>query len=242
MIYRYLGLREEKHFKWLSDLLVSGRLYFSPASDFNDPNEFRFQLRVPDDKNVIQETWRRDNPHQPESEFETWYSSTSFKSWHIYLEPLIQDDFITRFGVVCFSRKPNNPTMWAHYANNHRGICLGFEDFSDANYPDVLMSGEVKYQKDLPVVRYFGEEPKKMIYNIFFNKFEDWKYEQEFRLVADAGVTLAFNPAVIKEVILGKDIESAVAERVRQLVAERSAATQLHKARLSYLGYEMEIH
>lgn len=33
----------------------------------------------------------------------------------------------TELGVVCFGADYKNPVMWAHYADNHRGVCLGFD-------------------------------------------------------------------------------------------------------------------
>jgi hypothetical protein len=33
----------------------------------------------------------------------------------------------TELGVICFGAEYKNPVMWAHYADNHRGVCLGFD-------------------------------------------------------------------------------------------------------------------
>ena len=29
--------------------------------------------------------------------------------------------------MLCFSFKWSNPVLWAHYADKHKGICLGFD-------------------------------------------------------------------------------------------------------------------
>ena len=41
-------------------------------------------------------------------------------------------DLGKKFGVVCMSKKWNNPLLWSHYADKHYGLCLGFDllDFS----------------------------------------------------------------------------------------------------------------
>lgn len=36
-----------------------------------------------------------------------------------------------RTGMVCFSKRWNNSAMWGNYADNHRGVCLGFEPVSE---------------------------------------------------------------------------------------------------------------
>ena len=32
-----------------------------------------------------------------------------------------------RFGLLCFTKHWRNPVLWSHYADTHRGLCLGFE-------------------------------------------------------------------------------------------------------------------
>ena len=31
------------------------------------------------------------------------------------------------YGLLCFSKSWENPVQWAHYADRHRGLCLGFD-------------------------------------------------------------------------------------------------------------------
>ena len=46
-----------------------------------------------------------------------------------------------RFGLLCFSRTWRNPVQWSHYADRHRGLCLGFE-LPESDYArDVTYSG-----------------------------------------------------------------------------------------------------
>jgi hypothetical protein len=32
-----------------------------------------------------------------------------------------------KIGLLCFSQAWKNPVLWSHYADRHRGICLGFD-------------------------------------------------------------------------------------------------------------------
>lgn len=43
-------------------------------------------------------------------------------------------------GLLCFSSRSTNPVQWSHYAENHTGVCLGFD------IPDELIM-EVKTYK-----------------------------------------------------------------------------------------------
>ena len=43
-------------------------------------------------------------------------------------------------GLLCFSKSWKNPVQWSHYADRHRGFCLGFD------VPDTLIK-KVTYGK-----------------------------------------------------------------------------------------------
>jgi hypothetical protein len=39
----------------------------------------------------------------------------------------LKDGFARYMGLLCFSENWRNPVQWSHYAERHRGICLGFD-------------------------------------------------------------------------------------------------------------------
>jgi hypothetical protein len=47
----------------------------------------------------------------------------------IQIEEILQE-FVNRLGVVSLSARPDNTLMWAHYANDHKGMCLEPEKIS----------------------------------------------------------------------------------------------------------------
>jgi hypothetical protein len=82
-------------------------------------------------------------------------------------------------GVMCFSSTWNNPVMWSHYADQHRGICLGFD------IPDKYRK-KIKYvAKRQPFSSFEGKSEKtklKEMDRLLFTKFKDWRYEKEVRI------------------------------------------------------------
>lgn len=40
-------------------------------------------------------------------------------------------------GIICFSANWKNPVQWAHYADKHTGLCLGF-DIPDEHLEKIL--------------------------------------------------------------------------------------------------------
>lgn len=50
----------------------------------------------------------------------------------------MKEDMSAKLGILCFSKIWDSPAQWAHYADGHKGLCLGFE------VPDRLLT-KIKY-------------------------------------------------------------------------------------------------
>lgn len=127
-------------------------------------------------------------------------------------------------GVFSLSETPLNQLMWAHYANSHSGLALGFKpvpesDLANPDYfqpveyvevlPDIdlnqgLMNG-LNYIKDntgaiksIPFVQI--NDPQ--IQKILFTKTADWTYEKEWRYLRNRSGMHPF-PGELKEIIFG---------------------------------------
>jgi hypothetical protein len=114
-----------------------------------------------------------------------------------------------RWGVLCFSEEKTDILQWAHYADRHKGICLGFDvSGSQGKF------GQVKYR----TTRFpFPEKPDvDFSWNLLSTKSKEWGYEREWRVflelkdgvwVEGAGRMLYFADfgpeLVLKDVILG---------------------------------------
>jgi hypothetical protein len=103
--------------------------------------------------------------------FELWCVSADDKELRAALRGF-KDDFGKRFGMICFSEQWSSPLLWSHYAEKHRGMCLGFD----------------VEEQILKPVTYVGERPNfempptlENMKQLLFTKFEDWQYEEELR-------------------------------------------------------------
>jgi hypothetical protein len=90
-----------------------------------------------------------------------------------------KDWLAERNGILCFSSDWSNPVMWSHYADRHKGICLGFE-VSEKHLH------EVKYAVERPSINVKdlverGKRDPSLVMPLTSTKFEHWKYEKEFR-------------------------------------------------------------
>ncbi|MGR3971371.1 DUF2971 domain-containing protein [Shewanella sp. 1180_01] len=109
-----------------------------------------------------------------------------------------------RYGLLCFSEDKYNPVQWAHYADNHKGVCLGFD------IPEKKLK-KVKYVAER-LARETLDQPD-CNEKLLTTKFNHWSYEQERRLIVDLnsnqinGDGLRFesfsDEMVLKEVYIG---------------------------------------
>src|ERR1700735_183711 len=86
-----------------------------------------------------------------------------------------REECSARFGVLCFTENWKDILQWSHYADRHRGICLGFDV---AGEPGKF--GKVTYvdKKDLP-----PETPDQgLVWHALTTKLKIWEYEREWRV------------------------------------------------------------
>lgn len=127
-------------------------------------------------------------------------------------------------GILCFCKTWKHPILWSHYADKHKGICLGFEvprsvlekiDYVDWRFPRPDVLDETFMKK------------------LLFTKFKHWEYEQEYR----AYVQLDED---VDGVYYAEFSEKLLLKRV--IVGDHSkiSRTQISQA-LGSLGKDMEV-
>jgi hypothetical protein len=87
-----------------------------------------------------------------------------------------RDALVAHQGVICFSTHWRDPVIWAHYADKHRGICLGFE------IPERVCKCVVYVKDRLPFPASLTLQDAEAM---LFTKFTNWEYEQEVRTWTD---------------------------------------------------------
>jgi hypothetical protein len=82
-------------------------------------------------------------------------------------------------GMLCFSSTWRDPVLWAHYAEKHQGLCIGFE-LPKRRYE------RVQYVATrLPFPKFFAMEDIQVARVILYTKFDSWQYEKEVRVFTD---------------------------------------------------------
>jgi len=117
-----------------------------------------------------------------------------------------------RIGVISFTEAKDNLLMWAHYANEHKGVVAGFctldfdngmfsnlfqipTSFTSALFEHKIFDGlpkPVMYRKqpryridlfDFDYTHIVADGADRILYEIFLQKSEEWIYEKEHRII-----------------------------------------------------------
>lgn len=195
------------------DILPSGMLRLSPAGWVNDPLEsctynFATQLAARDEIDPLRDPIHPDGfsegyIHIPSQDTISWHRNNEWNVLCMSLDHMPRSEQKKDVDFTLMGH--GKPSMWAHYANNHSGVCLVFDgqrlherilEAFDADYE--VKWGRVSYRGDLrslgvelPLkaadVARMGSEAacREFIRHnhkeILFTKHTDWCQELEFR-------------------------------------------------------------
>ena len=92
-------------------------------------------------------------------------------------------------GISCFSELNDSLLMWAHYANNHRGMCVEYE-LLEINKQLKFSHVPVIYDNDRVSFNSFDEntidkDATAMFIKSLTSKSPEWSYEKEWRIIRD---------------------------------------------------------
>jgi hypothetical protein len=93
---------------------------------------------------------------------------------------IIRDVFAKRLGLVCFSRDWHNPVMWGHYAENHHGLCLGFDVDEAVAMPVDYVTKRIPFDHFLDPAT-SEDEVRELTARFARTKYTHWRYEKEVR-------------------------------------------------------------
>jgi len=95
----------------------------------------------------------------------------------------------TQTGISCFSESEKSHLMWAHYANNHRGMCVEY-DLLKVNKQLRFTPVPVIYSVDRVCFRSINmdsidRDSLSVFIESVSSKSPEWSYEKEWRIIRD---------------------------------------------------------
>lgn len=89
----------------------------------------------------------------------------------------------SKVGIFCLSKRFDSLPMWAHYADNASGLVVEFVDLEKDFWGDstgiLKKPVNVRYERERNGITFDPRSHE----SLFFDKFQDWSYEQEVRIV-----------------------------------------------------------
>lgn len=176
-------------------------LYYAKPSTFNDPFDGRISFDFGADKDeaydlhfrVIRRRARERAKTDPyatvPSVQQTWSQAT--KNVDSVMDMIVHErfdyaryyrDVMDHFGALALSAEKHNLLLWAHYASEHRGLCLGF-DWGATGLPP---ASEMQYSTSYRKVDFWAHSEAELGAIALFQKSSEWAYEREFRSVNPA--------------------------------------------------------
>ncbi len=200
-------------------------IWFAPSTQFNDPWDAGGALSILRTSAAIEEPILKLLFGEEEC---AKVSLLPEEERYKRIEDKLREAFsILRFA--CFTKRHDSNPMWAHYADNHRGVCLEFRfmrpppEGSDAARlgvgflmdPAFVGHYPVRYSNDFAQVAAINDIGSAI--QILHTKHPDWSYEQEVRFIKlgdpnfpGEGGTVSFYKTSLTKVILGCKVPPAL--------------------------------
>jgi hypothetical protein len=225
------------------NMVVHSELYFSRLEQLNDPLDCHWCERLPTDyrerfqfiKHLSAQTFPDDDPYQRVVHMATLISQLRDLTKNT-ADGLIRTVATYNSGVLCLSEINNDFLMWSHYADHHKGICIGIR-------PHVLRKRflSCRYGDDAPVIDAWDyvKNSKGLFVNAVRCKASHWSYEKEWR-TADAPGAKRY-PGCIDSVVLGVRISDEHKNEVLAAIAESQHIIKVFQARLHPTKYQLLI-
>ncbi|MES2500724.1 MAG: DUF2971 domain-containing protein [Pseudomonadota bacterium] len=216
--------------KYLIESLVNQSLYFPKPAQLNDPFDcnlsilklLKYAACTAEDENKS----RLLAVSQDEALLEN-------------LEEKIRD-----LGVCSFSllKKFDKPLQWAHYADNHKGVCLLYRfPTTFLNNPNEIIGvDKVEYGQNRLYSRlsdWVSFPPTPQVNNQFLIDFAKiylttksiaWKIEEEARIIRPTSGPFAI-PQILKQVVFGIKTPESDIRLIKMLAEKHSGCTKFYK-------------
>jgi len=211
--------------KYLLKSLVHSEIYFARPNRLNDPFDCRVDIR----QSLENAISKSSSPTKERLE--------QLRGLSDFLDKVQSD--IAAMGVCSFSLALENPLLWAHYADAHKGICLTYhfsEQFFYENADHILGIVQVDYEinplsewfvESGATIRDFDEFGISLIKKALTVKSKPWKYEEEIRILKKEDGSYAIGKEHLVQVCFGLETPETDINLIRRLLDQDGYEVQL---------------
>lgn len=219
-LFKYKSISSLEDVERFLNIIKNNRIYYPTYKQLNDPLEGAgFNINIPG-----------------------WAGIGIHRAADVELPPI--EELKMEYGILSLSDCANSPQLWAHYANNYKGVCLCLKT-------DGLLSNanKVIYSDNRDKTDAFEDDiMRQAVLDNLYIKQLDWAYEHEWRdirKIEDGEQFFSFGSDELAGVIIGKSLLGLVGD---MLVKEIPKGVKVIKAipgyqtfRINLLPYSYEI-
>ena len=147
--------------------------------------------------------------------------------------------FSEDFGLLCFSKNWRSPVQWTHYADNHKGLCLGFDIPSN----ELTEVSYVEEKLALPTTE--EEFNGRFVIQVISTKHSHWEYEKEYRHLGhkenkiNGLYFINFSKKLeLKEIIVGEKSDITY-DGIHKILGGNNSNIEIFKVRASFKEFKM---
>ncbi len=197
-------------------ILINKKIWVAKPETLNDP----FDCKIKFKPEINSEAFRKYLIRTGRS------TGNRQKDYEIFLKGLheFKEKNINNFGVFSMSQIKDNILMWSHYADHHKGFCIGFVRKNDNLLGDITKTHQVEYDCNYPEVDPLdknGNYDNSTFNKMLFTKAKDWEYEKEWRSVYPEGDKEELLPVDISSIIFGLRMSEEHKANIRKILANQ---------------------
>jgi hypothetical protein len=241
-------------------MIYNGEMFFSNADNFNDPFECSVDISCAATKEEVIKHLQKNMNTAIENEYllKIWENDKEkFKEmYNKNMVKLVRRQFI----IFCLARHYDNILMWSHYADEHRGICIGYQttNFSHSKtiecdikylnekmhpYPYLPLS-KVKYSEKKPKEFNVIKENADELVAFIYTKAKSWEYENEYRIILNRDAIrknpIYINQKEIKEIIFGLRVDTKIQDNMMNEILRKRNDIKFY--RMNIIGGEFVLN
>ncbi|WP_413165523.1 DUF2971 domain-containing protein [Aeromonas salmonicida] len=163
------------------EYLNNPNIKLSTAKSFNDPFEESLPNKIIKDlvKSVSNASYLKDSSPYTTKRLHALYKNVT-----------------TEHGIVSLTENHRNLLMWAHYADSHKGFCIGYKENFLKNailYEDASPKKVTYDKKRLDPLKFDKDDtPFDIIMKTLTTKSDEWIYEKEHRCIVPISAADSF--------------------------------------------------
>lgn len=181
-LYKYYSDTPEK-----LSAVKNNQMWYSAPCNFNDVFDCDISI---DDQKVFHEVLKLfPDKRGIRAGSNAWKNLRATTNQQLRLLRAKLDELKTTTGVSCLSESEDSLLMWAHYANNHRGMCVEY-DLLEISRVLKFTAVPVIYSQDRACFNFVNLENTsndavKLLIHSLTSKSPEWSYEKEWRIIRD---------------------------------------------------------